>query len=234
MADILIHSAVPSLFTHTESASNLFADNSTENSRNNNGTSCRLHNTLAEHPLISNNLNSNKASLNSSIIIEDREKRFNKTDEMLQSFDEKSKSNNSVLLTNTSSHITSTPSNRSSISVVNHNEEVPYAVINRKRSISEQHEFPADAIEQHKKQQRDEQDKSNLLSKQSSKQMTNQSTSLVAPSSVLKPMDHLNTIFIKPTKIEHSLPKLVFQDDYIDESSNFNENLLSKGKKNII
>ncbi|CAF3325766.1 unnamed protein product [Rotaria socialis] len=240
MADILIHSAVPSLFTHTESASNLFADTSTESPQANTKYNChasRLRNTFIEHSLLSNDLNSKKHSSNSSLIVDDHTARFIKTKEMFQTLDETSRHNNASLLRlkpiennqqehsrNISSNFSGTSSNRSSTSFANYDDEVPYAVIHRKNPNSEQHiDFPADSFQQHKKQEHDEHDKINVLSTLSSKQMTSHAVSIALPPSVLKPMDHLNTIFVKPTKIEHSLPKLVFQDDDIHEQSNLIE-----------
>ncbi|CAF4113881.1 unnamed protein product [Rotaria sp. Silwood2] len=241
MADILIHSTVPSLFTHTESASNIFADTPTENSHTDNKYNnhiTRLRNVFTEHSLISNNLNSNSDPSNSSLKVDDYTTRFSRTKEMFRRLEAKSISNNPPLFTtkpmtnnqqerirDMSIHFIGTSSN----SIANYNDDVPYAAINRKYSNSEQHnDFPADAIEQYKKQhqQRDENDRTSLSSTSPSKQMKTRGVPLLVPSSVLKRMDHLNTIFIKPTKIERSLPKLIFQDDEIQEESKSIENTI--------
>ncbi|CAF0985982.1 unnamed protein product [Rotaria sp. Silwood1] len=240
MAGTLIHSAVPSLFTHTESASNIFADTSIENPHTDNKYNnhiTRLHNVFTGHSLISNNLNSNKDQSNSSFIVDDYTTRFSRTKEMFKALETKSISTNPPLFTtkpmmhnqqerirDISVHFISTSSN----SIANYNDDVPYAVISRKYSNSEQYnDFPADAIEQYKKQQhqqqRDENDRTNLSLKSSSKQMITHTVPILVPSNVLKRMDHLNTIFVKPTKIERLLPKLIFQDDEIKEESQSNE-----------
>jgi hypothetical protein len=93
-------------------------------------------------------------------------------------------------------------------------EEVPYAMVNRKHVNSDQHyDFPADAIEQLKKHQRDENDTINNLPKPSNEEIANRIVASILPSNILKRMDHLNTIFIKPTTIDRSLPKLSFQEN---------------------
>ncbi|CAF1249877.1 unnamed protein product [Rotaria sordida] len=253
MADILIHSAVPSLFTHTESASNIFTDTSTENSHINNNNNNnnkynnhipRLHNVFTEHSLISNNLNSNKQPSNSSLIVNDYTTRFNRTKAMFRTLETKSINNNLPLFTtkpiihnqqertrDVSIHFIGKSSN----STTNSNDEVPYAAINRKYSNSDQHnDFPADAIEQYKKQQqRDENDRINLLSKSSNKQMKTRTIPFLVPSSALKRMDHLNTIIVRPTKIERSLPKLIFPDDEIQEELKSIENTIVNESDNV-
>jgi hypothetical protein len=98
-------------------------------------------------------------------------------------------------------------------------EEVPYAMVNRKQLNSDQHyDFPADAIEQFKKHQRDENDTINNLPKPSNEEIANRIVASILPSNILKRMDHLNTIFIKPTTIDRSLPKLSFQENDSQQS----------------
>ncbi|CAF1531622.1 unnamed protein product, partial [Adineta ricciae] len=97
-------------------------------------------------------------------------------------------------------------------------EDVHYAMVNRKHaSPSDQHyDFPADAIQQLKKQQREENDTN---AKPSNEEIANRIVASILPSNILRRMDHLNTVFIKPTTIESSLPKLSFQESDIQESS---------------
>jgi hypothetical protein len=124
-------------------------------------------------------------SLTSNHSTDDHTTNFRKTKEMFQKLDDKSISTS--------------------------NENLPYSILNRRCSNSEQHyDFPADAIEQLKKQQRDENDTTSCSSNQ---QTTTRIVPLLLPSNVLKRMDHLNTTFVKPIKIDRSLPKLIFQDD---------------------
>jgi len=93
-------------------------------------------------------------------------------------------------------------------------EEVPYAMIHRKHINSDQHyDFPADAVEQLKKHQRDENDSINNLPKPSNEEIADRIVASILPSNILKRMDHLNTKFIKPTTIDRSLPKLSFQEN---------------------
>jgi hypothetical protein len=100
------------------------------------------------------------------------------------------------------------------------NEEVHYAMVNRKQLNSDQHyDFPADAIEQFKKHQRDENDATNDQPKPSNEEIANRIVASILPSNILKRMDHLNTIFIKPTTIDRSLPKLSFQENDTQQSS---------------
>lgn len=69
----------------------------------------------------------------------------------------------------------------------------------RRYSPNEQHyDFPADAVEQLKKQQRDDNDGQTIIPS-------------LLPANVFKRMNHLNTTFVKPTKIESTLPKLIFE-----------------------
>lgn len=92
-------------------------------------------------------------------------------------------------------------------------EDVPYAMINRKHVSSDQHyDFPADAIEQLKKHQRDENEAIDSSPKPSNEEMANRIVASILPSNILKRMDHLNTVFIKPTTIDRPLPKLSFQE----------------------
>lgn len=155
MADILIHSTVPSLFTHTESASNLIVDNQTtdtqtNNSNNNNkynGHVTRLRNVFTDQTLNSNEHLKHQSTMNTQ----------------------------------------------------------------RKYSNSDQHyDFPADAIEQFKKLQREDSDI--------------QIMPAFLPSNIIKRMNHLNTTFVKPTKIEANLPKYSFHEQ--DEQTISNESFL--------
>lgn len=248
MADILIHTTVPSLFTQTESASNLMTDISTENSHTNNTYNShitRLRNSFTEHGTISNDLNSNKNPSNSSLIFDDHSTYNHANKGIFHTLDDKSISHSSTPLAtkpmthNQQEHIRDVPmymsgtsSQRSLTQMANYHDDVPYAIINRKLSNTDQHnDFPADAIEQHKKQHRDESDRTNLLLKPSSEQKKAYTMPSLVSTNVLKPMDHLNTIFVKPTKIERSLPKLVFQDDQLQEKLKFNENTTANGKQ---
>ncbi|UJR28729.1 hypothetical protein I4U23_009958 [Adineta vaga] len=97
-------------------------------------------------------------------------------------------------------------------------EDVHYAMVNRKNvNPSDQHyDFPADAIQQLKKQQREEHDPD---VKPSNEEIANRIVASILPSNILRRMDHLNTVFIKPTTIECTLPKLSFQESDIQESS---------------
>jgi hypothetical protein len=135
-----------------------------------------------------------------------------------------------VQLIGTSSSSSPTHSDRSLTSIPTHrtvppplsdslisNEDVPYAMVNRKQIISDQHyDFPADAIQQLKKQQRDENDS---ITKPSNEEIANRIVASILPSNILKRMDHLNTKFIKPTTIDSSLPKLSFQENNTQQSS---------------
>ena len=109
MAGIIIHSTVPSLYTQTESASNLIVDTPSKDSHSTNkynGHVTRLRNVFTNQSLT--------------------------TDNHLKS---KSMNNNRQF----------------------YREDIPYTMIHRKYSNSDQHyDFPADAVEQLKKQQRDE------------------------------------------------------------------------------
>ena len=73
----------------------------------------------------------------------------------------------------------------------------------RYSSQSEPHyDFPADAVEQlkkHQHQQRDDQDGQVIIPS-------------LLPANIFKRMNHLNTTFVKPTKIEGTLPKLIFEE----------------------
>jgi hypothetical protein len=96
-------------------------------------------------------------------------------------------------------------------------------------SNSQQHyDSPVDASQQIKKPQRSENNTINYLS--SNEKPTTRFVPLVLPSNVVKRMDHLNTIFVKPIKIEQSLPKLVFQDNDNQEQSKTNETPILNGK----
>ncbi|CAF1110201.1 unnamed protein product [Rotaria sordida] len=104
------------------------------------------------------------------------------------------------------------------------NDDVHYAMVNRKQINSDQHyDFPADAIEQLKKHQRDENDSINNISKPSNEEIANRIVASILPSNILKRMDHLNTIFIKPTAIDRSLPKLSFQENDTQQLSSIND-----------
>lgn len=165
MADILIHSTVPSLSIQTESASNLLIDipkNDSPSTNKYNGHVNRLRHVFTEQSLISN--------------------------------DQSTKSMTNNRQEQSPKQLTDITPNRS------YHEDISYAIVNRKYSNSETHyDFPADAIEQLKKQQREETEIHLIPS--------------FLPSNVVKRMNHLNTIFVKPTKIERILPKLIFQDD---------------------
>ena len=110
-------------------------------------------------------------------------------------------------------------------------EEVPYAMINRKHINTDQHyDFPADAVEQLKKHQREENDptitnnNNNNLFKPSNEEMADRIVASILPSNILKRMDHLNTKFIKPTTIDRSLPKFSFQEPTIEQSTKHSNN----------
>jgi hypothetical protein len=134
----------------------------------------------------------------------------------------------------TSSSSSPTHSDRSFTSIPIHrtvppplisDEEVPYAMIHRKHVNSDQHyDFPADAVEQLKKQQRDDNDSIHNLPKPSNEEIANRIVASILPSNILKRMDHLNTKFIKPTTIDCSLPRLSFQENEKEQSSIQNEN----------
>lgn len=103
-------------------------------------------------------------------------------------------------------------------------DEVPYAMINRKHVTNDQHyDFPADAIEQMKKQQRDDNETNHHVSKPSNEEIADRIVASILPSNILKRMDHLNTVFIKPTAIDRSIPKLSFQEDEIPQSESTND-----------
>ena len=104
-------------------------------------------------------------------------------------------------------------------------EEVPYAMIHRKHVNSDQHyDFPADAVEQLKKQQRDDNDSINNLPKTSNEEIANRIVASILPTNILKRMDHMNTKFIKPTTIDRPLPRLSFQENEKEQSSVQTEN----------
>lgn len=138
MADILIHSTVPSLFTQTESASNLMINPQTTTTTNEspsvnkyNGHVNRLRNVFTEQSVTSN----------------DR--------------------------------------------TIKH-DNIAYQNSTRKYSNSEQYyDFPSDTITQLRKQQNNE-----------NEPITTQFTPAFLPSNVVKRMNHVNTFFVKPTKIE--------------------------------
>ncbi len=163
---------------------------------------------------------------------------FHKTKEMFQTLDNRSLITTKPMGNNRQEHghdmsiqSISASSNRSVDAIPNHNDGVSYAIINRKYSNSEQHyDFPADAIEQLKKQQRDDNDTTNHSSKSSNEQTITRVVPSFLPFNVLKRMDHLNTIFVKPTKIDRSLPKLIFQDNGKQEQSNSTESPILHGK----
>ena len=96
--------------------------------------------------------------------------------------------------------------------------------VQRKFAHSEQHyDFPADVIEQWKKHQYIEHPAPQSLSKVEEPPMKPRPIPTIVPSNVLKRMDHLNTIFIKPTRIEPPLPKLIFQENDTEECSTKDE-----------
>jgi hypothetical protein len=112
------------------------------------------------------------------------------------------------------------PSSTTPLGPLISDEEVPYAMINRKQLNSDQHyDFPADAIQQLKKHQRDENESINNLPKPSNEEIANRIVASILPSNILKRMDHLNTIFIKPTTIDRPLPILSFQENNTQQSS---------------
>jgi hypothetical protein len=174
MADILIHSTVPSLFTQTESASNILLDNSKKDSNSTNkynGHVNRLRNVFIEQSITTDDIYKTKSMTNN-----------------------------------------------------NRQEHIPIQLTdtyhNRKYSNSEQHyDFPADAIEQLKKQQRDENDQTTISIIPS-----------FLPSNVVKRMNHVNTIFVKPTRIEQFSPKIIFQNDNKHEQSKSIESPIFNGK----
>ena len=98
-------------------------------------------------------------------------------------------------------------STRSTAAMFNQPADVSRPTVERKHSNSDQHyDFPADAVEQLKKHQHAENDPSD-------EPTVARPVPPIVPSNVLKRMDHLNTVFIKPTKIEPSLLQLVFQEN---------------------
>ncbi|CAF1261043.1 unnamed protein product [Adineta steineri] len=228
MANILIHSAIPSPLTNTDSASNFIVDTPTETSHTDNnkynGHVTRLRNIFTEHSLMANKLNSDDYPLLTNI----HPTNYHETKENFQTLNDPSICNNAPLMTtkamankhqdhnhNTSAQsMSSTLSNRSYDVVSNPTNEdaPPYAIINRRYSNAEQHyDYPSDTILKLKKHQRDENDPKN-----------EQITTRFLPFNVLKRMDHLNTVFVKPTKIEQSLPKLIFQDNNNNNNNNNN------------
>ena len=140
-----------------------------------------------------------------------------------------------------------TPSDRSYISVPIHratppipppppaillSDDVPYAMVHRKQLHSDQHydfpkesstDFPADAVEQLKKSQRQEDAPIENSSKPSNEEIANRIVASILPSNILKRMDHLNTKFIKPTIIDQPLPILSFQEHDVPPSVRKNE-----------
>ena len=102
-------------------------------------------------------------------------------------------------------------------------EEVPYAMINRKHVSNDQqqqqqhYDFPADDIEQMKKQQRDDQELTHHVSKPTNEEIADRIVASILPTNILKRMDHLNTVFIKPANIDRSTPKLSFQENEIEK-----------------
>ena len=209
MANILVHSAVPSRLTNPESASNLLVDTPAENSPTNNkynGHVTRLRNTFAEHSLMASKVNSDDHLPSCQTLDETSPSLPNGSAltprSMANHRQERSHEN--------SKQSSSASTNRTFDVLPNGNDDVSYATINRRQPTVEQHyDFPADAIEQFKKQQRDDSDPSHQSPKLSSEQLNTR----FLPFNALKRMDHLNTVFVKPTKIEQSLPKLVFSDE---------------------
>ena len=213
MTDILIRSPVPSLFIQTKSASTFVADTSTDTNAKQNSYA---NNLITEHSLLTVD---------------------HHTTCLHQTFDETYKS--TVLTTNSKMNNRQEENirdvsvhfiDKSLTSMTNYddNNDVSYAIINRKYSNLEQsNDFPENIIEQFKNQKKHvENNTMNHLSKLSNKTTINH----ILPSNVLKPMNYLNTIFIKPTKIEQSLPKLVFQDDESYENSKSMESIILNGK----
>ena len=126
--------------------------------------------------------------------------------------------------THTDRSFTSIPVHRAVPSPIS-NEDIPYAMVNRKHFNSDQHydfpkestiDFPADAIEQIKKHQHEDTDST----KASNEEIANRIVASILPSNILKRMDHLNTVFIKPTAIDRSVPKLPFQESDISHENN--------------
>ncbi|CAF4084640.1 unnamed protein product, partial [Adineta steineri] len=211
MANILIHSAIPSPLTNTDSASNFIVDTPTETSHTDNnkynGHVTRLRNIFTEHSLMANKLNSDDYPLLTNI----HPTNYHETKENFQTLNDPSICNNAPLMTTKAmankhqehNHNTSVQSMSSTLSNPTNEDAPPYAIINRRYSNAEQHyDYPSDTILKLKKHQRDENDPKN-----------EQITTRFLPFNVLKRMDHLNTVFVKPTKIEQSLPKLIFQDN---------------------
>lgn len=168
MTDILIHSTVPSLFTQTESASNLIMNapaNESHSSNKYNGHVNRLRNVFTEQSLTSND-HSTKSRMN----------------------------NQEEYMPNQLNDLTTK------------HENVSYINLNRKYSNSEQYyDFPADTIAQIRKQQRDE-----------NESITPHIIPAFLPSNVVKRMNHVNTIFVKPTKIERFSPNIQEQSKPIE------------------
>ena len=130
------------------------------------------------------------------------------------------------LSTQSDRSFTSIPIHRTVPSLIT-NDDTYYAMINRKSLNSDQHyDFPADAIEQ-LKQQHNENDS---IKKLSNVEVTNRTVTSILPSNILKRMDHLNTIFIKPTNIDYSLPRLSFQDNEQQQISTNNEDVENQSK----
>jgi hypothetical protein len=210
MANILLHSAVPSLLTNPDSASNRLVDTPAESSSTNNkynGHVTRLRNTFGEHSLMATKVNSDDhlpscQSLDASSSSSPNGTALT-TRSMANHRQERSHEN--------SKQSSSASTNRAFDVLPNGNEDVSYAIVNRRQPNTEQHyDFPADAIEQLKKQQRDDSESNHQSPKLSNEPLT----ARFLPFNALKRMDHLNTVFVKPTKIEQSLPKLVFSDEH--------------------
>ena len=175
MADILLHSTVPSLHNQTESAANLILDtpaaattskNDSHPTNKYNGHVTRLRNVFNNSPSNPDN------HLKSKSMIMDRQ--F-------------------------------------------YHDDIPYTMIHRKLSNADSHyDFPADAVEQYKKQQ--QQREENEL----------QIVPALLPSNVVRRMNHLNTTFVKPTRIERSLPTTTRET--IEDPSKSDDSPMISGK----
>ena len=96
--------------------------------------------------------------------------------------------------------------------------------VQRKSASSEQHyDFPVDLIEQWRNHQHVDRSATQTRSKVAEPPMVTRLIPAIVPSNVLKRMDHLNTIFIKPTQIAQPLPKLFFQENETEECSTKDE-----------
>lgn len=111
-------------------------------------------------------------------------------------------------------------SNQPSASSTAHHEDH----VQRKSASTEQHyDFPADLVGPWRNHQHVERPITQTLSKLAEPPIVTRLIPAIVPSNVLKRMDHLNTIFIKPTQIAQPLPKLFFPENETEECSTKDE-----------